>query len=96
MAIFLKDPQAVLDYTIDWNDGYLTTGETISTGTTNSVWAVSSSGITIDSEGQTTTTTTLTLSGGTHGVMYKATNRVKTSGGRTDDRTVYVKIWEPR
>ena len=96
MPIFLKDPQGILDYTVDWDDGYLTTGEVISSGSSNSQWFLSSTGITSASENQTTTTATINLSGGTHGVMYKATNRIRTSANRTDERTIFVKVWEPR
>ncbi len=91
-AIFVKDPQGVLDYTNNWNDGYLETGETIST----SVWAITPNGLTQDSESETTTTATITVSGGTHGVLYSCSNRITTSGGRTDDRVLLVRVWERR
>lgn len=88
MAVILKDPSAVLDYTHDWDDEYLLGGETISTST----WAVSPSGLTIDSESETTTTTTVWVSGGTAGKVYLLTNTVTTSASRTEQRTLTIRV----
>lgn len=79
-----KDPNAVLDYEIDWSS-WLATSETISTST----WTVPT-GITKDSDTHTTTTTTAWLSGGTAGNIYTLTNRIVTNQGRTEDRSIYV------
>jgi hypothetical protein len=57
---FEKDPDAVLDYAIDWTDRL--GSDTISTST----WTVPS-GITKDSDNKTTAKTTIWLSGGTVG-----------------------------
>ncbi len=93
----LKDPQAVVDYTFNWNDGYLDTSspaETISTST----WAVdptpSPAELTVSSDSKTDTATTAFLSGGTVGKVYRVTNHVVTSGGRTDERTLVVRVEE--
>ena len=59
---FRKDPNAVLDYVIDWGTNYLASDETISTAT----WT-EGTGITKDSDSKTDTTTTIWLSGGTAG-----------------------------
>lgn len=83
---FIKDPQAVLDYQCNWAD-WLPTGDTI----TASSWAVDS-GITADSHSNTTTTATVWLSGGTDGQSYRVTNHITTAQGRTDDRTIVVKV----
>ncbi len=85
---FVKDPDAVLDYTVNWSD-WLATGETIST----SAFTVDS-GITKDSESNTTTTGTVWLSGGTAGTRYEVTHRITTSDSRTDDRTFFVQVAE--
>lgn len=82
-----KDPDAVLDYVIDW-ETYLD-GDTIAT----SEWEVDD-GITKDSDTNDTTTATIWLSGGTAGEDYEVTNRITTAGGRTDDRTIKIKIKE--
>lgn len=86
MREFLKDPNAILDYRFDWSS-WLASGETIST----SAMTVQS-GITKDSESNTTTTATVWLSGGTEGNRYTVTNRVTTNQGRTDDRTVLIRV----
>lgn len=84
---FVKDPDAVLDYQIDWEDWL--DSDTIST----SEWTVES-GITRDSDANTATTTTIWLSGGTAGETYSLTNRIVTTGGRTEDRTMTVYVEE--
>jgi hypothetical protein len=89
IATFEKDPNAVLDYVIDWGDEWLEAGDEISTST----WTVPT-GITKDSDTKTTTTTTIWLSGGTDGVSYDIVNRIVTTGGRTDDRTITIKVRE--
>lgn len=86
---FLKDPDAVLDYSFDWDDGYLAAGETISTST-----MIATTGITIDDDTNDTTTATVWLSGGTVGEDYTVTNRITTSASRTDDRSIRIRVVE--
>lgn len=88
MSNFVKDPDAVLDYTVDWSS-WLASGETIST----SVFTVGS-GITKDSESNTTTAGTVWLSGGTAGVAYTVTHQITTSESRTDERSFVVEVKE--
>lgn len=91
MTSYTKDPDAVLDYTVDWNGAaalggpWLQTSETITTST----WIVPV-GITQNSTSNTTTTATIWLSGGTAGTTYEVTNRVVTNQGRTNDHTIRV------
>lgn len=87
MTTFLKDPDAVLDYQLDWSDWL--DSDTIST----SEWIVPA-GITNDSDTETTTTTTIWLSGGTAGTIYSLVNRIVTAGGRTQDQTIKIKCRE--
>jgi hypothetical protein len=88
VANYIKDPQAVLDYGMDWGaKGWLQSGETITTST----WTVAT-GITKGATSNTTTTTTVWLSGGTVGTTYAATNTVVTSMGRTDERTITIRV----
>lgn len=86
MAMYTKDPSAVLDYRIDWS-GWLAASETISTST----WTPES-GITVDNETETTNTATVWLSGGTAGVEYTLTNRITTNQGRTDERSITILV----
>jgi hypothetical protein len=85
--MFLKDPNAILDYQIDWSPWL--GADTITT----SVWTLPS-GITQQSAANTTTTATIWLSGGTVGTKYLVTNRITTAGGRTDDRTITINVKE--
>jgi len=84
---FVKDPDAVLDYQINWL-AWLD-GDTIST----SEWEAPT-GITIDSDSATTSATTVWLSSGTAGDSYLIVNRITTDGGRTDDRSITISVAE--
>lgn len=84
---FIKDPNASLDYHVDWL-AWLA-GDTIVTST----WTVPA-GITQLSESETTTMATIWLSGGTLSLKYNVVNRIVTAGGRTDDRTLVMWIQE--
>jgi hypothetical protein len=81
-----KDPQDVLDYGFTWST-WLASGETISTST----WTVES-GITKDSDSNTTTTTTIWLSGGTAGEVYALVNHITTSASRQLDQTLIIEM----
>lgn len=80
---FIKDPDSVLDYAVDWSDWLGT--DTIAT----SSWTVPT-GITNDSDSNTTTVATVFLSGGTIGQRYDLVNRITTAAGRTADRTITI------
>lgn len=78
-----KDPNAVVDYSIDWATWL--GADTIATST----WTVPT-GITTAASSNTTTTATLWLSGGTLGQRYLCTNHVVTAGGREEDQSIMV------
>ncbi len=84
---FTKDPNAVLDYSVDWSRWL--DGDTIAT----SVWTVPA-GLTKVSDTNTTTKTTAWLSGGAADQSYTVTNRITTTGGRTEDRSFILKVEE--
>lgn len=92
MAIkkFVKDPQARLDYTIDWSAWLAPTSDTISNATVPNP----PSGITVQSTTWTTTQTTTWVSGGTAGSSYDLTIRITTTGGRQDERTITISCKE--
>lgn len=83
---YIKDPQAVLDYTVNWSS-WLPSGDTIVTST----WTADT-GITIDSSSATTTAATVWLSGGTVSVSYNVVNHIVTADGRAEDQTLVIKI----
>ena len=88
MTTFLKDPEAVLDYSIDWTD-FLESAETIF----SSQWFYPT-GITLDSNGHTDKVATAWLSGGTVGQSYELVNRITTDNdpARVDERTIIISI----
>lgn len=90
-----KDPDAVLDYGVDWgipNSTWLD-GDIISA----SEWIVPSGLNEIDSY-FTDTETTIWLSGGVVGICYEVVNRITTAGlgtnQRIDDRTIHIMVQE--
>ena len=84
----LKDPSAVLDYVFDWTE-WLATGETITVHT-----ITADTGITVDSSTESGGKVTVWLSGGTAGINYKVACKITTSAGRTDERTIWIKVVE--
>jgi len=84
----LKDPSAVLDYVFDWTE-WLATGETITDHT-----ITADTGITVDSSTESDGKVTVWLSGGTAGINYKVACLITTSAGRTDERTIWIKVVE--
>ena len=84
---FTKDPDAVLDYSVDWS--LWLAGDEIFT----SEWLLEE-GALIEkaTDSNTTTKATVWLRGGQAGTTYLVTNRIVTVGGRTADRTISVKV----
>jgi len=85
---YIKDPDSVLDYAIDWG-GWLSDDDSI----TDSDWTATE-GITIDSDSFTDTVSKVWLSGGTAGESYIVTNHITTAAGRQDDRSIKIKCKE--
>jgi len=83
---YLKDPSAVLDYVFDWTE-WLASGETIATHT-----ITVDTGLTKDSSTESGGKVTVWLSGGTAGENYKVACLITTSAGRTDERTIWIKV----
>lgn len=83
---YLKDPSAVLDWMFDWTD-WLASGETITDHT-----ITGETGITVDSSTESAGKVTVWLSGGTAGENYKVACLIETSAGRTDERTIWIKV----
>jgi len=84
---FTKDPNAVLDYSIDWTRWLA--GDQIAA----SEWIVPS-GLTKMADSKTSTSATVWLSGGTAGQSYIVTNRITTAAGRTEDRSFTIRVEE--
>lgn len=82
---FVKDPQAKLDYGVDWS-AWLA-GDMI----TASTWATDA-GLSIEANSFTSTVTTVWVSGGTVGTSYKVTNHVTTQGGRENEYSIVIVV----
>lgn len=86
--IFTKDPNATLDYQVDWS-AWLDTDTIIA-----STWVVPT-GLTNASDAFTTTTATIWLSGGSLVTKaYVVVNRIATAAGRTEDRSFVIQMEE--
>lgn len=96
-----KDPNAKLDYTIDWDratpesapgTGWLGEGETIETST----WTVPDGLEEVTPEPTVVdgAKAVIWLAGGTLGARYRVVNHIVTSQGRDDDRSLGIYITE--
>ena len=84
-AMFIKDPDAVLDYAFDWNT-WLASGETISSHV-----VTVPTGLTKDSDTESDGIVTVWLSGGTAGTSYNVACKIVTSDARTEERSIIVR-----
>lgn len=92
MGFYLKDPGARIDYTVDWAAGYLA-GDTIATST----WTVAPEeldGIAVAETAQAAGRAAATLTGGIAGHVYRVTNRVVLTSGRSEERTLAIRVDE--
>lgn len=83
-----KDPDAVLDYSFDWRQ-WLLSGDSIV-----SHQFLAEGTLTVESSANDATTATAWVSGGTAKSTLRLTCRINTADGRTDDRSVFLKILE--
>ena len=86
MTTFTKDPNAVLDYAVDWSKWLA--GDQIS----DSSWSVSDPALEISDQANTATQATVWLSGGAVGTSYTVTNKITTQAGRIDERSFIVQV----
>lgn len=91
---FIKDPDADLDYAIDWSDWLEPISDTIESSTWAEADPVTVPPLTTHSPTANTTHATIWLGGGSPGTRYALRNRIVTVGDRINDRTIYVKIRE--
>jgi len=78
MTLLLKDPAAVLDYAIDWGADYLDGGDLIA----QSSWAVEPD----------EPVSSVQAGAGVAGRIYRLSNRVVTQSGRTDERSIVLRV----
>ena len=90
MAIFLKDPGALVDYAVEWSADYLV-GATI-TGSTWAVTPADAGAVTVAASAIAPGRTTATLAGGRVGCLYHITKTVNFSNGRHDARLLVLRV----
>ncbi len=86
MSTYVKDPDATLDYGINWTPWL--DGDTITT----SQWFIDTGVTQVGSDTFDDTSTKVFIGGGTPGEKYELVNRITTAGQRTDERTIFVRI----
>lgn len=89
MKQFIKDPDALLDYQMDWTP-WLDDTDII----TASSWVTDSTALVVEDDSFTNTATTVWLSGGVARGKYRVTNSIETDDGRKDDRSFIIKCLE--
>lgn len=82
---FVKDPQAKLDYSVDWTQWL--NGDTIS----SSSWDVPAD-LSLISQNYTTRVATVWIASGTVGQSYQVKNQIQTAAGRIDERTITILV----
>jgi len=90
MTLLLKDPDAVVDYLIDWGVEYLGDDQLA-----ESVWTVDpdeADGIAVAGSNFDASTSTVNASGGQPGRVYRLVNHVTTALGREDSRSIVVRV----
>ena len=92
MSIYLKDPQASVDYAIDWPAAFIGAA-TIS----SSDWAVTpdeAGGVAVAGSSLDGGRCVATLEGGAAGRIYRVRNRILLSDGRSDERSLSLRVEE--
>lgn len=90
MTLLLKDPEAALDYGVDWGSEYL-----VEESIASSEWGIEPDepgGLAIESDRFDAASTTASLQGGVAGRVYRLVNRIETSSGKRDARSFTVRV----
>lgn len=91
MTLLLKDPDAVLDYAIDWGADYLAEDDLLS----ESSWSVEpdeTDGVVVVASSFEDRMSTIQAGGGVVGRLYRLANRVVTQSGRIDERSIMLRV----
>ena len=91
MTFLLKDPGAVLDYSIDWGADYLGDTDTLA----ESSWSVlpdEDGGVVVAGSDLGERISTVTVGSGVAGHVYRVVNRVVTQAGRVDERSIVLRV----
>lgn len=91
MAEYLKDPAATLRYAIDWTSRYLVDDTIIL-----STWSIApdESGLTVADTELDGNITTVRVTGGAAGSVYRVSNHITLASGDVDERAITIRIGE--
>ncbi len=89
---FLKDPDAMLDYGVDWTAAL--SGQAVVTASSWQVSPADPGGVVIGPSSFTASAATVRVSGGRPGHVYRLTNRVTLSDGQVDERSLAIRVDE--
>lgn len=90
MTLLLKDPDAVLDYSVDWGAEYLGSDQLAT-----SEWSIEpaeAGGVTVEASEFDATTSTVKARGGVPGRIYRLVNHVVLGSGRIDTRSIVLRV----
>ncbi len=90
MTFLLKDPGAVLDYSIDWGAEYL--GDDLIAASEWSVSPAESGGVTVAGSDFDAKVATVKAAGGNAGRVYRLMNNVTMASGRRDNRSIVLRV----
>lgn len=90
MSLLLKDPDAVLDYLVDWGAEYLDSDDLV-----ESNWSVEpeeADGVVVTETRFDAKSATVVAAAGVPGRIYHLVNRVVLASGRVDSRSVSLRV----
>ena len=90
MTLLLKDPDALLDYSIDWGAEYLD-GDLLS-GSAWSVTPAEAGGVDVVGDDFSATVASVKAGGGNPGKLYRLVNQVTLQSGRIDSRSIMLRV----
>ena len=90
MSFHLKDPGAILDYSVDWGAEYLD-GDVI-VASAFEVSPLEANGVAITGSSFDNTRAIVTLGGGIAGHQYRLVNHVVLQSGLEDERTIVLRV----
>jgi len=90
MSFHLKDPGAILDYSVDWGAEYLD-GDTIAASSFE-VGPSEAGGAVITGSSFDLAVAVVTVGGGIPGHQYRLVNHVVLLSGREDERTIVLRV----
>lgn len=88
MAFELQRPGEARAYSVDWDDAWLATGDTLASAT----WAITpSSGVTVSDLGEASNVASARVSGLSRGQHYRLTCTMVSTDGETGEQSIAIR-----